>query len=110
MNVTLVKVVGEVDNNNCKKEFFRLYKVETILIEPRLNTSLILLDGSSFHIDRIEQDLQKCVVYLYEFTWISYQKFYGEHSKFDEIEQQIIAKGNWGRFDKHRKLRGAGSE
>lgn len=105
MNVTLVKVVGEEDNNGSKTEFFRLFKVETILMQPQVETWIKLIDGSRFFIYKLEQDLQKCVVYLYNFHWYDYHEFWGRQEEFDKIEQEIISKG-WSRTDKHKIIRG----
>lgn len=105
INVTLVKVVGEVDNNNFTTEYFRVYKLETLLLEPQLNTRLTLKNGTTFRIDRIGQDFQKWVVYLFEFGWIHYHTYWSDKEKFDKLKIGLLKEG-WSPIDKHPKIAG----
>ena len=105
IDVTLVKIIGEVDNNNCKIEYFRVYKVETLLMEPQVNTKIILVNGESFFIHSIDQNLQKMVIYLHEYTWISRYKYRGNHDDFDKLKQEFVSTG-WSDTDKHKIIRG----
>ena len=104
MNITLVKVFGEEDNNGGHKEFFRVYKLESLLMEPQLNAKLILEKGS-FYIEEIEQNLQKCVIYLYEFNWLDKHQHWGHKEEFDKIKNKLIEEG-WSELDKHKIIRG----
>ena len=106
INVTLVKVVGEEDNNDLRTEYFRVYKVETILMQPELNTKLILESSAPFFIHKLEQNLQKSVVYLYEFNWIFYRTFWSDKKEFDKIKRNLVEKEGWSPTDKHKILRG----
>ncbi len=105
INVTLVKVVGEVENNNSKTEYFRVYKLQSLLIQPELHTRLTLKNGTSFRIDGIGQDFQKWVVYLYDFCWHHYRKFSGDKEKFDKLKTGLLKEG-WSPLDKHPKIAG----
>ena len=100
INVTLVKTVGEVDNNSFTTEYFKVYKLETLLIQPQLHTRLTLKNGTGFRIDGIGQDFQKYVVYLYEFTWHHYRKFNGDKEEFDKLKIGLLKEG-WSPIDKH---------
>lgn len=106
INVTLVKVVGEEDNNYNHKEYFRVYKVETILIQPEINTKIILESGAPFSIDKLEQNLQKSVVYLFEFNWVFYRTFCSDEKEFDKIKQNLVESEGWSPTDKHKIIRG----
>jgi hypothetical protein len=89
MFVTLVKIFGEKDNSGSSTEFFRVYRGETLLISPQLNTTIRLYDGS-FYINNIEQNLEEQNIYLYEENWFDSNIFWGNKEKFLELKEKLI--------------------
>lgn len=106
LNVTLVKVIREVDNNNHPTEYFRVYKVETILVPAQIGTSIILQNGTRFFIERLDQDLQKCVVYVYDYVDFNHYKHWSKPEEFEKIKKKMVEDEGWSPINKHKILRG----
>ena len=93
MRVTLVKVVGEVSNNNHTTEFFRVYKLADLILDPILKSYVILYNGTTFQIQKIEQDLEHQAVLLYDFEWCLYREHWGNSDDFDKIKLKMLEEG-----------------
>lgn len=69
MKVLLNAILDEEDNNGSHTEHYKLYKWADLFIEPQQDTTIILPDGSTFHINVVIQDLKSgYVVLVYKHT------------------------------------------
>jgi hypothetical protein len=91
MKVTLVKVIREVDNNNCKTEFGRFAKTADLLYAPVLMSNIRLGVNDSFFVDRIDQNLMARAIELYDFVDLHH---YSSLEKYKKIKKNLL-KNKW---------------
>ncbi len=94
MKVTLVKIYIEEDHHDIDVEMFRVYKEIDTLIEPKVGHYLTL-DKGEFYIEKLEQNIKKGKVYLYETHEISHYDFWGNRAHFLEKYLPVLLKEGW---------------
>jgi hypothetical protein len=100
MKVTLVKIYIEEDNHDTDIEMFRVHKEVELLIEPKVGHKLILENGE-FYVEKLEQNLKKKKIFLYEITEISHYEYWGDRKAF--IKQYLVPLLKYGKWKYNKK-------
>jgi hypothetical protein len=91
MNVKLIKVIRK-DNNGYKDELTRVTMYVDLIIDPKMEMTLDLENGTTFYINHIKQNLRHHNVILYEFEDICHRAFWDE-TFWDKYISKIYEEG-----------------
>lgn len=91
MNVRLIKVIRKDDNDN-RNELIRVTMYVDLLMDPKVEMTLDLENGTTFYINHIRQDLKNNIVVLYEFEDICHRAFWDE-TFWDKYISKIYEEG-----------------
>ena len=100
MNYLLIQVLRKDDNGSIA-ELQRIYRYETLLIDPRENMSIRFENNDIFYVEYIRQDLKNNRVILYDYRDICHRDFWDK--KFWETYLMAKIALGWKKVPKNWK-------